>query len=177
MVLISMIADIFNIILFYIESNSRPVKHAYAILEVTLIGLFYYKTFTRPLTKSYILISSVLFIIFSVFNLICWESMFEPNNNQKYFSNILIVSLVLFYFYETFKSQNISRLEKEPSFIISATFLIYFAGTLFIHITRDMMTAEEFVYYYYKIHSTLHIFFNLGLAYSFWLTTKQRILN
>ncbi len=175
LVLASMIADIFNIVLYYIESNSRPVKHAYSIIEIVLIGLFYYKIFSNTLAKRYIVISSILFLIFSIINLIVWESILEPNDNQSYFAHILIVSLVLIYFYEIFKNQSFSRLEKEPSFIISASFLIYFAGTLFIHITRDIMTAEDFVYYYYKIHSTLHIFFNLGIALAFWLGAKQLI--
>lgn len=173
LVITSMIADIFNIVLYYVESNSRPVKHTYSIIEVALIGLFYYKIFSSTLSKGYILICSILFLIFSVTNLIVWESILEPNDNQSYFAHIMIVSLVFIYFYEIFKNQNISRLEKEPSFIISATFLIYFAGTLFIHITRDIMTAEDFVYYYYKIHSTLHIFFNLGIALAFWIGAKK----
>ncbi len=174
MVLISMIADIGNIAIFYgvKDGNNLFIWHTYTLLEGLLITLFFYKVLFSSFSKKAVLIGGIGFILFSILNVIFWESIFSYNNIQKYVEHSLVLVITLLYYYDVFKYSEIEKLERDAIFIIASTLLIFCSGTIMLYIANNFMNVEKQVFYYYKIHSTLHIFFNIGIAVSFWKSSK-----
>lgn len=173
LVFASFIADIFNVVIYYNRLNTQPVSYLYSLISFLLIFIYYYRITKNATIKLVIQIQAWSFCIYWTVNILFFNSILAHNSTLHYVLGILIVVILFFHYYELFSRQEVDRLSKEPSFIITSTLLFYYAGTLFIHITRDIITDEDFIYYYYKIHSTLHLFLNFGLAWVFWLGAKK----
>lgn len=174
MVLISMIADIGNIAIFYgvEDGNNLWIWHTYTLIEGLLIALFFHKVLFSSFSKKVVLIGGVGYLIFTITNVIFWESIFSYNNIQKYVEHSLVLVITLLYYYDVFKNSEIEKLERDAIFIFASTLLIYCSGTIMLYIANNFMNVEKQVFYYYKIHSTLHIFLNIGIAVSFWKSSK-----
>lgn len=175
LVFVSFIADSFNIVLYYNRLNSYPVSYIYALVSFDLISMYYMSISKSKLINGVIKIQLWSFSVYWIVNILFFNSILDNNSILNYIIGILVVIILFFHYYELFYRQEVENLSKEPSFIITSTLLLYYAGTLFIHITRDIITDEDFIYYYYKIHSTLHLFLNIGLAWVFWLGAKQLV--
>ncbi len=173
LVFASFIADIFNVVIYYNRLNTQPVSYLYSLISFLLIFIYYYRITKNAKIKRVFQIQAWSFVIYWIVNLLIFNSILAHNSTLHYVLGILIVVILFFHYYELFYRQEVDRLSKEPSFIITSTLLLYYSGTLFIHITRDIITDEDFIYYYYKIHSALHLFLNFGLAWVFWLGAKK----
>lgn len=176
LVILSLIADMINLYIAFVMTgegrNNLFIGYIYGILESTLILFFFRNVIEHHLLRKVITILFGTYICFTILNLTFGEKIMEEHPNQRYIGCILHISFAFVYFYDLFLRLDIEQPESNFGFIVSANILLFNAGTIFLYITNDLMNPQE-QNYYYLIHTTLHIFLNLGYALAFWKGSQQ----
>ena len=143
------------------------LSHIYSYIEFSLMATIFYRLARIHTWKMFILISSIGFIIFSIINLIYFESFEEFNSNQRYLEGILIFVFCVGYFFKLIKKAEHVFLERHPYFILAASYLFYISGTLFLFLSsKNFMGAD--LHKYWEMHGLMNIWLNLSFVAVFW---------
>lgn len=170
-VVFSLITETLATIYFEYGLNNMIVSHLYAFFQVPLL-MWIYSSFIVGVQKKIMLFSTIAYLLFSIINLIFWEDLDEFNSNQRYFAAVVILLFCSFYFIQVFVEAKVVRIELESNFWMSASILIYTAGTLFLFILKDQLIKaldED----YWNLNCILNIILNIGLTVSLWLGTRK----
>lgn len=123
---------------------------------------------------------SISFYIFSICNLIWWESIWSFNSNQRFFEGILILVILIGFFIQLMRTAEEIYFEKDPYFWLSTGFLIYFTGTLFIFLFEKKFVdywlaspKEEYIDYHSYIHGIIFIILILHYSVFLWMRKKN----
>lgn len=170
-ILFSAITETLAIIYFENVWNNIWISHLYAFVQVPLLT-WIYSSFIVGVRRKLIVFSCIAFLLFSIINLVFWEGLMDFNSNQRYFAAVVILMFCSFYFIQVFVEAKVVRIELEYRFWMSASILIYMAGTLFLFILREellKMIDDD----YWDLNCILNIILNLGLTASLWMGTKK----
>lgn len=170
-ILFSTITETLTIIYFENVWNNIWISHLYTFLQVPLLT-WIYSSFIVGVRRKVMVFSCVLFLMFSIINLIFWEDLTDFNSNQRYFAAVVILMFCFFYFVEVFIEAKIVRIELEHLFWMSSAILIYTAGTLFLFILREEL-IEALDDDYWNLNCILNIILNIGLTVSLWVGTRK----
>lgn len=150
--------------------HNLSISHLYAFIQVPLLAWIFYDIITGKWRKALVILTGT-YLAFSVLNIILWESLNEFNSNQRYFAAVCIIAFCAFYFIRIFIDTKIIKIERDPYFWISASILIYTAGTLFLFIFVNELVSAGGVDYW-DLNCILNICLNLGLTLSLWMGTR-----
>lgn len=151
--------------------NNMPISHLYAFLQVPLLAWIFYDLVTG-IRRKLVIALACSFIVFSVLNLILWEDLHVFNSNQRYYAAVCIIFFCAFYFVQIFIDIKIIKIELDPYFWISASILIYTAGTLFLFIfAQEVLNSKNSAFW--NLNCILNIFLNLGLTVSLWMGARK----
>lgn len=160
--------------IFFLKSiNNLPLFHAFTFIEFSCISIMYYYIFESDKSlKRFVGVLVICFLFFSIINLVCWESIYMFNSNQR----AVEFSLVMLYFLIFFRKVLNGSLElpslKHPYFILTFGYFIYFAGTIFLFLNANQF-IELGIVNYWMIHGILSIFLNIIYFIVLWKGSKQ----
>lgn len=170
-ILFSAITESLAAIYFEYGWNNMIISHLYAFVQVPLLT-WIYVSFIKGYRRKIILLSCLAFLVFSTINVLLWEDLMMFNSNQRYFAAVVILMFCSFYFIQVFVEAKVVRIELEHNFWMSASILIYTAGTLFLFILKTDLINEQNDDYW-SLNCILNIILNLGLTISLWMGTRK----
>jgi hypothetical protein len=151
--------------------NNMPVSHVYTYGQVMISAWIFYDLVTGYKKKT-IVVLLISFLCFSIINEMFWEAFKIFNSNQRYFAGITMIIFCTMYFAQLFKDVKIVRVEHDPYFWMSASLLIYIAGTLFLFImTKELMKSENNATW--NLNCLLNIIQNTGFTIALWMGTRK----
>jgi hypothetical protein len=157
----------------YYHQNNMWIFHIYTLLEVVFAALIYHDIL-NDWKRKLVIALLIVFLVFSLLNIIFFERLEEFNTNQRFLGGITIIIYSLIYFVQIFKEANIDRIERHAYFWLNSSYLIYFAGTLFLFIlTKNILAVEASNYW--NLHSVLNILLNLGYTITLWMGARKLI--
>ncbi len=150
---------------------NMSISHLYAFIQVPLIAWLFHDIL-KGISRKAVIYLTIGYLLFSVISLIFWEDLDQFNSNQRYAAAICLFFFCALYYIQIFIDTKIMRIELDPYFWISASVLIYIAGTLFLFIyANELIASGKFDYWY--LNNILNIFLNLGLTLSLWMGMRK----
>lgn len=183
-----------NILLFYLIlyvifdicewiTASAKIHNAYLHNISEWIGMFicgwlYYKILAPSSIKQRtIILLTFIAVIISIFEF-SWE---EIAGYSFTLNKVIVITFVFLHFHSIITEVKVSNIIQHPQFWISAAFLIYACGTLFIylfwHYTLATTTQKELFKLYSKIGQMFFLIFMILLSIAFWTSkfSKQNV--
>lgn len=147
-----------NVTQFYLFSS-------FTIIEYTLFTYYLYYHCTAKSIKLFILITSVLFYLFSFYNL-AFPKSYSFDSLSASVECILVIAFAILYLYEQLNNPQIIFIYTTKTFWIIVAFLIYLAATLFLFINAQNLTKSQWKSYW-NINYTFNILKNIIIAAAF----------
>ena len=108
------------------------------MLEFVLISLLYLSIFKNKQVRAFLIASIFLFEFFGIYNYVS-----SPKNQFDFIPLVIecffFTSVVLYFFYNTMRTNYKIPLYELPSFWFSVGFLVYFSGNFFLFLFSKMM--------------------------------------
>ncbi|MDG1428595.1 MAG: hypothetical protein P8P87_06885 [Crocinitomicaceae bacterium] len=155
--------------------NNMWLFHIHTWVETTILSLIFIEIL-NSWRRLFAQLTLVTFLLFSIYNLIKFEHIFEFNSNQHFVAGITLLLLILSFYFQLFVEAKVENLEKHPYFILNSSLLIYFAGTLFLFIFGKYAVMEYVPSdsaNYWHLHSAFNIILNLGYTLTLWMGVKK----
>ena len=171
-VFINLFIEIVNFYHSYKEINNMFVFHIYTYIEFAMISTIFYTLFKSRKLKIGVFISVGLFYLFSIFNLIYWESINGFNSNQFAFEAVLVFIYCIVYYTELMKNPSVIHLEKSPDFLLVSGYFLYFSGTFMLFISSKELLLTNSAGYWI-LNSILNILLNITYTVVLWTGRKR----
>jgi hypothetical protein len=151
--------------LFLKEINLQLIVNRISlVVEFILLSLFYYYSLSNRYRKWFFLCSTLIFIIYSLYDFIISKSgyfSFVPLVIECLFFLIIIV----YFFYEKIQYNISTPIYTAPIFWVSLAFLIYFSGNFFLFLlSNSLFKNQNFKIQYTLIYSSVTIIKNIFLC-------------
>jgi hypothetical protein len=111
--------------------------------EFTTISLFLFYTLKSPIFKKLIVINIVIFIIYATVDYLINEKT-KFNNHSSIVSSLVLISYIVYFFYEKMKTVVMYPLYQTISFWICVAFFLYFSGTFFFFLFSQSSLDSQF---------------------------------
>ncbi len=157
---------IFPIVLH--RTNNQFITYRFfTILEYILLSSFLYFNIKSKVFKRIVFILSILFIVYSIYDLINSKSN-SFDSRPTGIACILILTYSIFYLFEKIKTPDSLFLYSTPNFWVVVALIIYFSGTFFIYIfSQSNFNDPGFKSLFSIINSSFNIFKNLLFSIAF----------
>ncbi len=163
------------LLLFNDPVHQLIVNRIFLVCEFVFLSIFYFNLLKYKFRKPIFIISSVLFLIYSIYDYIITEKgtfNFKPLIIECFFFLLVIV----FYFYEKIQFNIETPIYYSPDFWISVAFLIYFSGNFFLFLfSQSMFKSPGFREQYTVIYSTVTIIKNIFLSTAIVVNSNLRV--
>jgi len=140
---------------------------AYTLLEyLSLSGLLWLCVRGRRI-RIYIAILSAMFVIFLIF-FYASVKMARVDSVPIGIESILLMTYIVFYFFNEFKTITNENVYDRPTFWIAIGVFIYIGATFFLNILGNSLAKEDFnKYYYYSYFGDIlkNIFFAIAIIF------------
>jgi hypothetical protein len=172
--LASVLTDLFFFALIkHLTNNQFITYRIFTLVEYSLVTSFLYINIKSKGFKRIIVILSVLFLTFSIFDLI--------NSGSKTFDSsptgiacILILSYSIYYLFEKIKTPDSLFLYSTANFWIVVALIIFFSGTFFIYIfSQSNFNNPDFKSTFNIINSSFNILKNLLFSIAFLIKPEK----
>jgi len=174
----TLVVESISNVLWYQKINNLPVYHFYSIVEFILIVHIYKDELKKLFPKRFFYTIVAAFTIFSIVNMMYFQSLQTFNSNVTTLSGILVIFLALSYFYALLKEVKYSSLERNPMFWLNAGFLIYFSSNLLLFFVNNSLFQEskatKVSYLLWGLHAVVNIILIIFYTISVWVNPKQR---
>ena len=174
----TLVVESISNVLWYQKINNLPVYHFYSIVEFILIVHIYKDELKKLFPKRFFYTIVAAFTIFSIVNMMYFQSLQTFNSNVTTLSGILVIFLALSYFYALLKEVKYSSLETNPMFWLNAGFLIYFSSNLLLFFVNNSLfqesKAKKVSYLLWGLHTVVNIILIIFYTISVWVNPKQR---
>jgi len=173
-VIVTACLEILSTALTFCGVNNMPLFHCYTYIEFIFILVIYYKVLKIPAYRIILMFCATLFAVFSIVNLVLWESLLEFNSNQRYVEGFIIMIICVLFFLQLLRKAEFIKLETYPYFWLTSGFLTYFAGTLIVfYLVRRL--EDDSADFYWGIHGILNILLNVCYALTLWMGRRASI--
>lgn len=166
-ILTTLALEIITRILFEYGMNNLFLFHAYSFIEFSIIALIYYRLSPNKLWRKLILRIFILFQTYSMVSLLFFENVSRFNSIQRYTEMGLLSILFLTYLLIRKRELAGLPLHKDPLIVLTAAWLIYFGGTLYLFIYGNEVLEQD--NRYWIIHGIFNIFLNISYTFVLWL--------
>lgn len=167
LVFITAALELLVIILSKYGINNMPYFHLYTYIEFSFLFIIYITLLKTVWQRVVLFFGAVIFGLFSVVNLMYWESILEFNSNQRYVEGFIVMIMCVLFFLDLLNRAEFVKLESYPYFWLTAGFLTYFAGTLIVFYLVRRLESES-VDFYWGVHGVLNIMLNSCYALTLW---------
>ena len=162
-------------IAFYLKyftgiKNNMPVGHTYISLSFVFIAMFYLHELQGYVNKKVIAGTTIVFVLFSILNVLFFQSYFDYPSLTAAISALILVVLSILLFSKVMTEGKIKHLSQSSLIWINTAVLIYYAGSFFYNILFNLMLSYSTVFLikalsFFKI---LYVTFYFLLTIGFW---------
>lgn len=176
--LIYAVFDISEWITASAKKNNLYLHNINEWIGMLITGWLYHKILeSSSVKKKIVVVLTLIAVINSIFKF-SWE---EIAGYSFTLNKVVIITFVFLHFHSIITEVKVSNILKHPPFWISAAFLIFACGMLFIylfwHYTLATTTQKEMFRLYNKIGQAFIFIFMILLSFAFWTSkfTKQDV--
>ncbi len=155
--------------------NTLFLSHLYYVVAFVLLGFYYREVFKGFIKRAIIHYIMAIFVLFSVSNVLFFQSIFEYPALPSSIHNIVYLFASIVCFYRIMVEAKIKNLWEEPLIWINTAILIYYAGNLinvalFNFVLEYSIEFSKLIVNYFVVLNAL--FYTL-VSIGFWKTKKQ----
>ena len=169
----SLLTEIIAISIYYYASspNNLPVYNLYAIVLFIFLNRIYAKNlkwkYSKPIWNALL----IAFILFSIINLILYQSIYEFNSRIMVLSFGIYLILAVSYFIRFLSSSSNDSLFHEPMFWLNTGVMLYSSGALllFLFINQILNSIEETIVSPWGLNAFLFLILNCFFAITIWI--------
>lgn len=146
----------------------------YVFIEFIFIVAIFKTVLKSDFWNKLLIYALIAFVIMFVSNLILFKETDDMGSYIRSIESLFIIAFIVVYYYQLIENLTISSVGSEPMFWVSAGFLIYFAGNLFLFVTSNYLLkqSEQHLMEAYTIHSILIIIRNLLFSVGLWMQPR-----
>jgi hypothetical protein len=156
--------------------NNMPLGHIYISLSFIFIAIFYLHELKGYINKKAVTGIIVSYVIFSIVNLIFFQSYFDYPSTTGAISALILVVFSILLFSKIMKEGRIKILSQSSVIWINTAVLIFYAGSFFFFTLFNLILkySTHFIYISLYLFKALYVLFYLALTIGFWKAgTKQ----
>lgn len=113
------------------NGNNLFLYHFYAPVEYSSIAYIFYLTLDKPAERLAVKLSIGVYVVLVLISTVYWQPL-EHNNSITYMiESAFIIYWCFIYFQNILNREDLYQPERDPTFWILVSILIYFAGTFF----------------------------------------------
>lgn len=112
--------------------NNEWTYHLYAVITFIITSFYFASIAGKQYVKHLNGIITVLFIFFSIVNILLWQGLKDFNSNGFGIMSILFIIYSIFFYYQQLKETENLFIEKSPNFWIVTGIFFYYTGDLFL---------------------------------------------
>ncbi len=144
-VLLVFVASSINIYSSYqgiiLKQNNMPSLHLLTLLEFSAVAAYFYTLYPKRLKKP-LLISSILFIVFSLFNSLWLQDQYTYNSYARGLESFLLLTYAMVYFLHWISNGDSLKLFQSPHFYMTSGLLFYFSATQFLFLFKNHLAIN-----------------------------------
>jgi hypothetical protein len=150
--------------------NNMPVGHTYISVSFIFIALFYLYELKGFINKKVIAGIILLFIIFSITNIIFFQSYYDYPSTTGAITALFLVVFSILLFSKIMTEGKIKYLSQSSLIWINTAVLINYAGNFFFYILFNMLLdySTEFITKTLQFFKVLYVLFYVLLAAGLW---------
>lgn len=149
----------------------------YALLDPLAWAILFFRNIKNKKLRKVVAIISLVQVIFWIALLNAINAYTEVFKEMICLTSIVQVLWIAVYFYEQYKSYEISRIETKPMFWFCIAILIYAPATYFLFVFFDQIHSEESPdHYLWNIHSVLNTLLYCIISIGFWMNKRNEFI-
>lgn len=158
----------------YLGMTNIPLFHLYPLISLGLLSFIYQFTLRLFFPRWLIPVLTISLIIFSLFNSLFIQSIFEFSSNTLSLVSVLLVFYALSYFYKLLSRPPKPYLELNPMFWINCGVITYYSGSFIIFMYSNYMLPKsiEAQRILWGLHALFNIFNYLLYSIALWVREK-----
>ena len=145
-----------------------PAYHLLAVTEVVMVYCFY----SRLMFNKVYIWGAIALLVFNLLNSLLVQNIFTFNSIAWTVNMMVLMMLGIIYLFSLYNDENDdSPLEERPTFIITAGWLIYAAGSLFTYLLGTSILSGRpagFFHNAWVFQCVSNIFKNTLISYGLW---------
>jgi hypothetical protein len=145
--------------------------HAFTILETLIFFRIYYLTLRFRLLQRLILWVTPVFTLFALLDTFYLEGLQQVNAYTHVLQSALLIALALLYFEQLLNELQVTRLERDPLFLVSTAVVLYFSGTVLMFVfINHFLTTNDYAgnRVVYTINSVVNLVQYTLFSLAFW---------
>jgi hypothetical protein len=143
----------------------------FSICEYTIISFFLYNIFVTKIAKKIALFSIAPFVLYAILDYI-FSDKNQFNNHSNIVSSLLLISFIIYFFYEKMNTVVMYPLYQSITFWICVGLFLYFAGSFFFFIFIKSGADKEFVLLMNSIYAIVVVTKNIFLSLALFASEK-----
>lgn len=157
--------------------NNMPLGHLYISLSFIFVAIFYFHELKGFINKKALMGVIISFIIFSILNLIFFQSYYDYPSTTGATSALILVVFSILLFSKIMTEGTIKILSKSSIIWINTAILINYAGNFFFYILFNLMLvhAREYIHSTLNFFKIMYILFYFLLAAGFWKAGTNQV--
>lgn len=126
------------------NQNNLWMYHLYAVASFILTSLYFIFISPDLKLKRVIRIVIILFIIFSVINILLWQGLNEFDSNGFTIASFVFIIYSILYYYGQLRKAEVLFIERLPNFWIVTGIFFYYAGCFFLFLVYYDIGTKRF---------------------------------
>jgi hypothetical protein len=163
----AVIAEGIGYVCYITGTNNMPLFHAHTFVQSAFLILIYYQLFQTIWSKRILLIGFAVFTGYTLFDVLCVTSLFEPNSIIRTIQAALMIVLCIAFAFSINKSDRFLTRHRRSYSILNFGLLTYFTGTILVSYYSYQLMEDE-LYTIWFVHSILNISINILYAVIIW---------
>ncbi|SHJ05344.1 hypothetical protein SAMN02745146_2131 [Hymenobacter daecheongensis DSM 21074] len=115
--------------------------HFFTIVQTLLFFRLYYLTLSSRAIRRGIVAVAVAFTAFALLDSLYLEGLHQVNSYTHVAQSALLIGLALLYFEQLLNDLHVTRLERDPLFLVSAAVVLYFSGTVLLYVFMNKLAT------------------------------------
>ena len=148
------------------------ILRLFTIFEFSSISFFLFYALKSPVFKKLILINICIFIIYASVDYIINDKT-KFNNHSSIVSSLVLISYIVYFFYEKMKTVVMYPLYQTISFWICVAFFLYFSGTFFFFLFSQSSLDPQFKKQMKLIYGLVTLSKNIILSLSLFANEQE----
>jgi hypothetical protein len=149
--------------------NNMPLGHLYISVSFIFIAIFYLHELKEYVNKKVIAGIIILFEVFSILNILFFQSYYDYPSVTGATSALILVVLSILLFSKIMSEGKIKQLSQSSLIWINTAVLIYYAGNFFFYVLFNLILnySTDFIFKILNFFKILYVLFYGMLAVGF----------
>lgn len=171
LIIITAVVEALSTLLWSKKINNMPIFHIYGVVEFLLLSSIYKNKLYSFNSKRWMNVMMILFVGFSLINVLFIQNLHEFNSNGLTFSSLCMIFFSILYFIQLLRESKYSSLERIPMFWINVGVLIYFSSSIFLFHLSNMLIPESLQVrgVAWGVHAIFNVFHYLAFTIALWV--------